>query len=161
MVFNMPMPDIGSEAPDFELPNQRGEIIRLSGLRGKYVVLYFYPKDFTHGCTLEAQSIRDVYNELKELKKLKDMDVIVLGVSADSVESHKRFAEVFNLPFDLLSDPDKKVINLYGVKGLVGARRVTFIINKDGKIVKVFPKVNAAQHGKEILNALQELSIGS
>ncbi|MEM3832604.1 MAG: peroxiredoxin [Thermoprotei archaeon] len=157
----MSMPRVGDEAPDFELLNQRGENVKLSSLRGKYVVLYFYPKDFTHGCTLEAQSIKDVYDELKELKKLRNMDVIVLGVSADSVESHKRFAETFNLPFNLLSDPDKKVINLYGVKGLVGARRVTFIIDKDGRIVKIFPKVNAAQHGKEVLNALQELLIGS
>ncbi len=153
----MVMPKEGDIAPDFELPNQRGEIIKLSNLKGKYVILYFYPKDFTSGCTLEAQSIRDVYNDLKNLMKMKNLDVIVLGISADSIESHKKFAEKYNLPFDLLSDVDKKVINLYGVKGLIGARRVTFIIDKDGKIIKVFQKVNAAQHGKELLETLHNI----
>jgi len=149
------MPNIGDIAPNFELPNQNGELIKLSNFRGKYVILYFYPKDFTLGCTLEAQSIRDVYNELKELKNL---DVVVLGISADSVESHKKFAEKYNLPFNLLSDTEKKVINLYGVKGLIGARRVTFIIDKNGKIVKIFQKVNAAQHGKELLETLRSMN---
>jgi peroxiredoxin Q/BCP len=146
------MPNVGDIAPDFELPNQRGEIIKLTNFRGKYVVLYFYPKDFTSGCTLEAQSIRDVYNELKNL------DVVILGISADSIESHKKFAEKYNLPFNLLSDTGKKVINLYGVKGLIGARRVTFIIDKNGKIIKIFQKVNAAQHGKELLETLRSMN---
>jgi peroxiredoxin Q/BCP len=146
------MPNVGDIAPDFELPNQRGEIIKLTNFRGKYVVLYFYPKDFTSGCTLEAQSIRDVYNELKNL------DVVILGISADSIESHKKFAEKYNLPFNLLSDTEKKVINLYGVKGLIGARRVTFIIDKNGKIIKIFQKVNAAQHGKELLETLRSMN---
>lgn len=147
------MPNIGDIAPDFELPNQRGEIIKLSNFRGKYVILYFYPKDFTSGCTLEAQSIKDVYNELK------DLDVIVLGISADSIESHKKFAEKYNLPFNLLSDTEKKVINLYGVKGLIGAKRTTFIIDKNGKIIKIFQKVNAAQHGKELLETLRNMNL--
>jgi peroxiredoxin Q/BCP len=146
------MPNVGDIAPDFELPNQRGEIIKLTNFRGKYVVLYFYPNDFTSGCTLEAQSIRDVYNELKNL------DVVILGISADSIESHKKFAEKYNLPFNLLSDTEKKVINLYGVKGLIGARRVTFIIDKNGKIIKIFQKVNAAQHGKELLETLRSMN---
>lgn len=145
---------IGDKAPDFELKDQDGESHNLSDYKTKKVVLYFYPKDDTPGCTKEACDIRDNYSALKK-------KAVVLGVSADDEKSHKKFAAKYNLPFILLSDPEKKVLNLYGVwaeKSFMGKRymgivRSTFIIDK-GKIVKIFPKVSVLGHVKEIMDSL-------
>ena len=145
---------IGDKAPDFELKDQDGESHNLSDYKTKKVVLYFYPKDDTPGCTKEACDIRDNYGALKK-------KAVVLGVSADDEKSHKKFAAKYNLPFILLADPDKNVLNLYGVwaeKSFMGKRymgivRSTFIIDK-GKIVKIFPKVSVLGHVKEIMDSL-------
>jgi peroxiredoxin Q/BCP len=145
---------IGDKAPDFELKDQDGESHNLSDYKTKKVVLYFYPKDDTPGCTKEACDIRDNYSALKK-------KAVVLGVSADDEKSHKKFAAKYNLPFILLADPDKNVLNLYGVwaeKSFMGKRymgivRSTFIIDK-GKIVKIFPKVSVLGHVKEIMDSL-------
>jgi peroxiredoxin Q/BCP len=145
---------VGDKAPDFSLLDEHGLPVSLKDFRGKkVVVLYFYPKDFTSGCTAEACSFRDNY------KPYQDKGAIVIGVSLDSVESHARFSEKYNLPFAILSDKSKEVAKTYGVLGIGGflARRVTFIINKDGKITHIFPKVDVKQHSEEVLKALEEL----
>lgn len=151
------MPEEGKKAPAFKLKNQDGENISLSDLKGKNVVLYFYPKDDTSGCTKEACSFRD------ELPKFGKVDAVILGVSADSVESHKKFAKKYNLPFDLLSDENKKVIEKYGVwkeksmygRKYMGIERTTFVIDKNGKIKKIFPKVKVTDHEKAVLDVLK------
>ena len=145
---------IGDTAPDFSLLDEHGLPVSLRDFRGKkVVVLYFYPKDFTPGCTDEACSFRDNY------KPYQDKDAVVIGISLDSVESHSKFSEKFNLPFAILSDKSKEVAKAYGVLGIGGflAKRVTFIINKDGKITHIFPKVDVKQHSEEVLKALEEL----
>lgn len=146
----------GNVAPDFELEDQNGEKIRLSDLRGKKVVLYFYPKDDTPGCTKEACSFRD------NIQRITQKGAVVLGVSADSVQSHKKFATKYGLNFHLLSDPDRKVIKLYDVyrkkkmygKEYWGTERSTFIIDPDGRIKKAFRGVNVDKHVEEVLNNL-------
>ena len=146
---------IGDTAPDFSLLDEQGRMVKLKDHTGKkIVVLYFYPKDFTSGCTTEACSFRDNYEEYQ------DKGAIVIGISLDTVESHAKFSEKYNLPFDILSDRNKEVAKAYGVLGLGGlaAKRVTFIINKDRKITRIFPKVDVKQHSEEILKALDELS---
>jgi len=145
---------VGDKAPDFSLLDERGLPVSLKDYLGsKAVVLYFYPKDFTSGCTAEACSFRDSY------KPYQDKGAVVIGVSVDSVESHARFSEKYNLPFHILSDSSKEVARAYGVLGIGGflAKRVTFIINKEGKITHIFPKVNVKQHNEEVLEALEEL----
>lgn len=147
----------GSKAPAFTLPNQDGKKISLKDFLGKKVVLYFYPKDMTSGCTKEACDFRD------HIKLFHNKDVIVLGVSPDSVQSHKKFQEKYNLPFDLLSDETKKVLEKYGVwkeksmygKKYFGVERTTFIIDEKGKIKKIFPRVKVDGHIKEVLEALE------
>ena len=148
----------GSKAPDFTALNQHGEKIKLSSLRGKKnVVLYFYPKDMTPGCTTEACDFRD------QSKKLKD--AVVLGVSIDAPERHQKFIEKYDLPFDLIADTDQKVVNKYGVwqekknygKTYMGIVRSTFIIDKTGILRKIFPKVRVKGHVDEVLQALKEL----
>ncbi len=127
--------------------------VSLKDYRGKnVVVLYFYPKDFTSGCTTEACSFRDDY------KLYQEKGAVVIGVSLDSVESHSKFSEKYTLPFTILSDRGKEVAKAYGVLGIGGilAKRVTFIINKDGKITHIFPKVDVKQHSEEVLRALEE-----
>ena len=152
------MLDAGSEAPDFELEDQNGTRHRLSGYRGRWVVLYFYPKDDTPGCTKEACGFRD------NLDALGDLNAAVLGVSADDRESHARFAQKFALTFPLLVDPDKSVLeaydaygdkNLYG-KIVKGVKRVTYLIAPDGKVARVWAKVKAAEHAEEVRQALAE-----
>jgi peroxiredoxin Q/BCP len=146
----------GERAPDFALKDADGKTWTLSDFRGKTFVLYFYPKDNTPGCTTEACNFRDRYEEFKR------RGVEVVGVSADSGKSHKSFAEKKNLPFILLSDPEKKVIEAYGALGekklygraFLGIIRSTFIIDGEGIVKKVFPKVNPADHAKEILDIL-------
>lgn len=147
----------GDIAPDFTTRDAQGETIRLSDFRGQRVVLYFYPKDDTPGCTKEACSFRDADSELAE-KGIK-----VLGVSLDSEESHQQFAAKYNLPFTLLSDTDHSVSDLYGVYGeqsfagrnFMGVARKTFLIDEVGVIKKVFDKVNVEAHADEVMAAFQ------
>lgn len=141
----------GQVAPDFTLPSASGEQVKLSSYRGKKaVVLYFYPKDNTPGCTKEAQDFRDDY------ERFKKAGAEVLGVSVDDVASHKSFVKKHNLPFPLLSDVGGVVARQYGVMGWIMAKRVTFVINKQGKIVKTYPDVDVQNHSKEILKQLQK-----
>jgi len=145
----------GSTAPDFELRDQDGRVFRLSDLRGRYVVLYFYPKAMTRGCTIEAIEFRDSY------EKISSLGAHVVGVSKDGVEDIKRFAEKYSLPFTLLSDPEGRVIKLYCVQGPFGlARRVTFLIDDKGVVRKKWAKVNPLGHAMEVIKALEELRRG-
>jgi peroxiredoxin Q/BCP len=145
-----------SFAPDFELQNEGGVKTRLADYRGKPVVLYFYPKDDTPGCTTEACGFRDDYSAFTK------KDIIILGVSPDTSKSHKKFKDKYNLPFPLLADIDHKVCELYGVWGRKqmmgkeydGVFRTTFVIDREGKIVKVFEKVKPSEHAKEVLEAV-------
>lgn len=145
-----------SIAPDFELQNEEGVKTRLADYRGKPVVLYFYPKDDTPGCTTEACGFRDDYSAFTK------KNIIILGVSPDTSKSHKKFKEKYNLPFPLLADTDHKVCDLYGVwgrkqmmgKDYDGVFRTTFVIDREGKVVKVFEKVKPSEHAKEVLDAV-------
>ncbi len=144
------------DAPDFELLDETGTSRRLSDYRGKPVVLYFYPKDDTPGCTKEACSFRDDYSVYA------DAGVVILGVSPDSPKSHAKFKDKYNLPFTLLADEDHKICELYGAWGRKkfmgreydGVLRTTFLIGADGKILRVFPDVKPDGHSKEVLAAL-------
>jgi peroxiredoxin Q/BCP len=146
----------GIPAPDFELPDETGTLRRLSDFRGKPVVLYFYPKDDTPGCTTEACNFRDDYSAYQKA------DVVILGVSPDTVKSHVKFKEKHGLPFPLLADEDHKVCELYDVWALkkfmgreyMGVLRTTFLIDEAGKIVRVFEKVKPAEHSNELLAVL-------
>ena len=147
----------GAKAPAFTLKNAEDESISLSDFAGKTVVVYFYPKDDTPGCTKEACSFRDHYDDILEA------GAVVLGISADSVTSHARFKAKFGLPFHLLSDPEKTVIQAFGAWGLkknygkeyMGLLRSTFVIGPDGVVVKVYDKVKTAVHGEEILELIR------
>ncbi len=147
----------GKKAPDFSLKNQDDEKISLKDLIGKKVVLYFYPKDDTSGCTKEACSFSD------DLPKFSKIDAVILGVSPDSVASHKKFSEKYKLKFDLLADDEKKVVEKYGVwkeksmygRKYMGVERTTFIIDEKGKIKKIYNKVKVDGHNKEVLEALK------
>ena len=142
----------GDSAREFTLPSQDGKTIRLADFHGKTVVLYFYPKDDTPGCTKEACSFRDDAMKFRELK------TEIVGVSTDNVESHKQFQMKYGLNFTLLSDPEKKVTKLYGVKTLFGlADRVTFVIDKEGVIRKIFPHVDVSHHSEELLEYVGQL----
>ncbi len=147
----------GKKAPNFKLKDQNGETISLDSLKGKNVVLYFYPKDDTSGCTKEACNFRD------EFPKFSKLDAVILGVSPDSIESHKKFAAKYKLPFSLLSDEKREVCEKYGVwqeksmygKKYMGVVRTTFVINEKGIIKKIFPKVKVDDHNKEVMEALK------
>jgi peroxiredoxin Q/BCP len=149
---------VGQKAPDFSLMDDTGRKVKLSDFRGKKVVLYFYPKDDTPGCTKEACNFRDGLTEISK------HGAVVLGISADAVDSHKNFKDKFHLNFPLLADTDKKTIEDYGVwkekslygKKYMGIERTTFIIDQQGKISHVFPKVKVDQHYDEVLDALGE-----
>jgi peroxiredoxin Q/BCP len=153
-------PAEGAPAPDFELPSQTGDApIRLSDYRGKNaVVLYFYPKDDTPGCTTESCTFRDMAGEYAEA------GAVILGVSLDDVDSHKNFADKYALPFPLLADTDAAVSTAYGVykeknlygKKSMGIERTTFVIDRSGRIAKVFPRVKVDQHGDEVLAFLRD-----
>jgi len=151
--------NVGDKAPSFKLKNQDVEVVSLADLKGKPIVLYFYPKDDTSGCTKEACNFRD------EFPKFGKMKAEIIGVSADSVESHKKFAEKYKLPFNLLSDEKKEVVEKYGVwqeksmygKKYMGIVRTTFIIDGQGKIRKIFEKVKVDEHNQEVMEALKEL----
>ena len=145
---------IGTQAPAFTLPDQNGAVRSLSDYRGSKVVLYFYPKDMTPGCTRQACGFADLYPQFRE------KGAVVLGVSRDSIASHKRFEEKYGLPFPLLSDPEKRVIQAYGVwqekknygKVTMGVVRTTYLIDEDGIIVKVFSAVKAAENPAQMLS---------
>ena len=141
---------VGSLAPDFTLFDQNSLEQTLSSLKGQYVLIYFYPKDDTPGCTMEACSIRDNIN------KFKDFDVKVFGISADSPESHKKFIAKYDLPFDLLSDPKKKAVKAYDADGLF-IKRISYLIGKEGEILKFYPNVNPSKHAGQILEDLAAL----
>ena len=146
----------GTKAPEFSLKNEEGQEIALKDFLGKQVVVYFYPKDNTPGCTTEACTIRDVYDDIL------DKGGVVIGISADSQKSHGNFKKKYDLPFYLLSDPEKEVIQAFGAWGekkmygktYMGIIRSTFIIDPQGIIKKVFPKVSPKEHAREILENL-------
>lgn len=146
----------GQKAPGFNLKNDAGEDISLNDFAGRTVVLYFYPKDDTPGCTKEACDFRD------HGKTFQKKNAVILGVSADSIESHVKFKKKYGLPFQLLSDPDKKTIQAYGVwkeksmygKKYMGIERTTFVISPDGKIAKIYPKVSVTNHIADVLENL-------
>ncbi len=148
----------GDKAPDFSSKDQSGNEVKLSDFSGQKVVLYFYPKDDTPGCTLQACSFRDADDVYKQ-KGIK-----VFGVSTDDEKSHRRFISKFALPFDLLADTDKQIVESYGVWGeksmygktYMGTNRKTFLIGEDGRIAKVFDKVNVSEHADEVLEAFGE-----
>ena len=147
--------NVGDKAPNFEGPTGDGGNLGLKDFLGKKnVVLYFYPKDDTPGCTKEACSFRD------NLSSIRSMGAEIVGVSVDSVESHKKFSTKYNLPFKLISDSGKQIAKAYGVLRDTGTstNRVTFIIDRTGKIAKIFPKVDVTQHTAEVVAALKELS---
>lgn len=147
---------VGDKAPDFLISDDDGKEVALSSFRGKKVVLYLYPKDNTPGCTKEACSFRDGHAEIKKL------GAVVLGVSVDSVSSHIKFREKYQLNFPLLSDVNKEVVQAYGVwkekslygRKFMGIERTTFIIDEKGKIATIFPKVKVDKHLEEVLKAL-------
>ncbi len=155
----MPLLAPQSKAPDFTLPDQDGVERRLSDYAGQWVLLYFYPKDDTPGCTKEACTIGSAFPDFAKL------GVQVLGVSKDSVKSHKKFAEKYNLPFTLLSDADKKVVEAYGVwqekkfmgRAYMGIARVSYLIDPTGKVARVYPTVVPQDHAAEVLKDLTEL----
>jgi peroxiredoxin Q/BCP len=152
------MPEAGDRAPDFEAVDHEGHRVRLSDFRGRRVVLYFYPKDGTPGCTKEACSFRDVHADLQRA------GLVVLGVSPDPPDSHRRFREKHSLPFPLLSDEDHRIAQAYGVwseknfygKKLWGVARTTFLVGPDGRVERVWRRVKPDRHGKEVLQALRE-----
>jgi peroxiredoxin Q/BCP len=152
------MLEIGKKAPDFSLLNQDEKKISLKDYFGKKVVLYFYPKDDTSGCTKEACSFSD------DSPKFSKIDAVILGVSPDSVKSHKKFSVKYKLKFDVLADEEKKILEKYGVwkeksiygRKYMGVERTTFIIDEKGKIKKIFSKVKVDGHNKEVLEALKD-----
>ncbi|WP_164020259.1 thioredoxin-dependent thiol peroxidase [Pyxidicoccus trucidator] len=152
----MPMPQAGDTAPGFQLPDQDGNSVSLSQHAGKHVVLYFYPKDDTPGCTTEACDFRDEHSALGAA------GAVVLGVSADSTERHRKFATKYSLPFPLLADPGHQVLEAYGVWGekslygrkFQGITRATFLIGPDGRVKQAWPKVKVSGHVAEVLAAL-------
>jgi peroxiredoxin Q/BCP len=156
----MPLPELNSIAPDFTLPDQDGKEHTLSDYRGQWVLLYFYPKDDTAGCTTEACGIRDEFPAFGKLQ------VKVLGVSIDSVQSHKKFAEKYDLPFTLLADEEKSVVNQYGVWGKKtymgreydGTFRTSFLINPTGKIARIYENVKPEIHAAAVLEDLKAMS---
>jgi thioredoxin-dependent peroxiredoxin len=149
------MPTTGTQAPAFSLPSQEGSAVSLDQYKGKWVVLYFYPKDFTSGCTLEA------HNFQRDIDKYTQMNAVILGVSVDNVDSHKSFCTKEGLNFKLLADPDHKVVQEYGsvmdYKGVTIAARNTFLIDPNGVIRKVYVKVGPQGHSDEVLADLQQL----
>lgn len=152
------MPEVGEKAPAFKAKDQNGNIVSLTSFKGKKVVLYFYPEDDTPTCTEEACNLRDNYGLLKK----KGFEIV--GVSPDEVKSHKKFETKFALPFSLLADPEKKIINDYGTWGekqmfghrYMGVYRHTFIIDEKGRIEKIFRKVHSKKHTQQILDSYQD-----
>lgn len=147
----------GDQAPDFSLPDQNGRIHRLKNYRGKTILLYFYPKDDTPGCTKEACALRDNFSGFNKHK------TVILGISVDSPQSHRKFAEKYKLPFTLLADQDKKTVKLYGVWGkkkfmsreYMGTFRKSFLINPRGRVAKIYEEVKTTEHAEEVLEGLK------
>ncbi|MGC8505512.1 MAG: peroxiredoxin [Thermoplasmata archaeon] len=148
--------EAGSDAPDFEGKTDKGTNVRLYDLlQSSEVVLYFYPKDSTPGCTAEACSFRDNWEDIQKA------GAVVIGVSTDSLDSHRKFREHYSLPFDLVSDPEYKIGKLYGLHGLIIKPRVTFVIDRKGKIRHVYEsQLNAKNHVREALSALKSIRAG-
>ncbi len=154
--------EVGKEAPEFCLPDENGEKVCLKDLRGKWVVLYFYPKDNTPGCTKEAEDFTELLLEFEKL------GTVVLGVSPDSVESHRKFKEKKNLKVKLLSDENKEVLNAYGVwqkkkmygREYYGVVRTTYLIDPEGKVAHVWKRVKVKGHAETVLNKIKELREG-
>jgi thioredoxin-dependent peroxiredoxin len=150
--------EIGKQAPDFDLQANSGETVKLSDYRGTNVVLYFYPKDMTPGCTTEACDFRD------QIERFNEVDAVILGISPDPVDRHKKFVEKYGLPFLLLADTEHLVAEMYDVwklkknfgKEYMGIERSTFIINKEGKVVKEWKKVKVNGHVEEALSYIRE-----
>lgn len=151
---------VGSKAPNFTLPDQNGKEHTLADYKGKWVLLYFYPKDDTPGCTKEACTIRDNWNAFKKA------GITVLGVSKDSIKSHAKFVTKYELPFTILADEKKKVVEMYGVwqekklygRAYMGIARWSFLIDPQGKIVKIYEGVKPAEHAAEVLVDVQVMS---
>ncbi|MDT7876368.1 MAG: peroxiredoxin [Sulfolobaceae archaeon] len=142
---------IGDQAPDFEGVTEEGKVIRLSDFKGKYVILYFYPKDDTPGCRAEALSFKENFGELTKL------NAVIIGVSADSPESHKKFKEKYGLPFILVSDEENKIRELYGAKGFLLPPRITFVIDPEGKIIHIYSsQMNPTSHVKEAVEVIKK-----
>ena len=147
----------GDDVPDFSLKDATGKLVKKSDLKGKKYVVYFYPKDFTPGCTTEAAEFTQDY------KKFKNADIDILGISPDDEESHKKFGEKMKVPFILLADTEKDVAKKFGVWGkkqfmgreYMGVNRSTFLVNEKGKIFRVFEKVKPAGHAQEVLEAFK------
>lgn len=155
----MAIPKVGAKAPDITLETDGGEKLKLSSLKGKNVVLYFYPKSDTPGCTVEACEFRDAD------AKIRKLGAVVIGISPDAVKAQAKFRTKFDLPFSLLADVEHSAAESYGVwaeksmygRKYMGVARTTFVIGKDGKIAKVFEKVKPAGHAAEVLEALKAL----
>jgi len=155
--------NINDKAPEFTLQDENEKEVSLKGLRGKVVVLYFYPRADTPGCTIEACEFRDTY------KKIQKTGAVIYGISPDTPKAQKKFQEKFKLPFSLLADADKKVANEFGVvqeknmygKKVMGIARTTFIIGPDGKVEHIFPKVKPEGHAEEVLAYLKEIAKGA
>jgi peroxiredoxin Q/BCP len=155
--------NVNDKAPEFTLQDENGKEVSLKSLKGKVVVLYFYPRADTPGCTIEACEFRDTY------KQMQKTGAVLLGISPDTPKAQKKFQEKFKLPFSLLADADKKVADAFGVlqeknmygKKVMGIVRTTFIIGPDGKIQHIFPKVKAEGHAGEVLSYLKESAKGA
>lgn len=149
----------GDLAPDFALLDQKGEQRRLSDFRGRWVVLYFYPRDNTPGCTKEACGFRDLFPKFQRRR------IAIIGISTDSVRSHEKFAEKYDLPFLLLADEEKAVVRAYGVWGqksfmgrtTMGTHRISFLVDPEGRIAKIYDQVKPETHAEEVLRDLEEL----
>jgi peroxiredoxin Q/BCP len=150
-----PMPEVGSAAPEFTLKSNEGKSVSLKDYRGKWVVLYFYPKDFTSGCTIQAKNFQ------RDIALYEKAGAVILGVSVDTAESHESFCAKEGLTFKLLSDTEAKTSNAYGsvmeYNGNKLSARNTFLIDPQGKVARVYPKVNVQKHSEEVLAALAEL----
>lgn len=149
----------GDRAPEFTLSDQNGKKLKLSDFKGQWVLLYFYPRDNTPGCSKEACAFRDSFKEYEKI------EAKVIGISTDSVESHGKFVKKYQLPFPLLADEDKKAVAQYGVWGMkkfigkeyMGTIRTSFLIDPKGNIAKIYEKVKPADHAKEVLKDLKEI----
>jgi thioredoxin-dependent peroxiredoxin len=156
----MNLPTIGSKAPNFTLPDEDGKMHSLEEYKGKWVLLYFYPKDDTPGCTIEACTIRDQFQDFKSI------NAEVLGVSTDSIKSHRRFKDAYELPFTLLADEEKTLVNLYGVYGekkmmgktYMGTNRTSFLISPEGVLKKIYEKVKPPKHAAEVVEDIRAFS---
>jgi peroxiredoxin Q/BCP len=151
------MLSVGDAVPDFSLKDGKGNIVKKADLKGKKFVVYFYPRDFTPGCTTEAAEFA------RDYKKFKNADIEIIGISPDDVESHKKFGEKMEVPFILLADTETEIAKKFGVWGkkqfmgreYMGVNRTTFLINEEGKIIKVFEKVKPAGHAQEVLEVFK------